>query len=534
MRIVECVPNFSEGRDRKVIDEIAREISSTAGVRLLDVDPGPDANRTVVTFAGEAEAVGEAAFRAVRKAAELIDMRRHRGTHPRMGATDVCPFVPVSGIGMDECVALSKAVARRVGEELGIPVFLYEKSASADHRRSLADIRRGEYEGMAAKMLDEKWRPDFGPRELNPAAGATVMGARPFLIAYNVNLDTTTVALARRIAREVREKKDGTGLPACRAIGWDMPGYGCVQISMNLVDYAVTPPHAAFEEVRRLARDAGLRVTGSEIVGLVPMEALLMAGRFYLGRQGRSGGQPQEELIAVAVRSLGLDDVAPFDPAAKILEKRLGARPLADVSVAAFVDALSSDRPSPGGGSAAALSSAIGAGLIAMVAGIGWRKGSDPAPGSALDRAAVEAQALKERFLGLAADDEEAYGAVVAAHAMPSKTEDEKRERDARVAAAMTRCVDVPLQVMEASARGLDLLRSIMKDCPANVASDTAGAFHGLRSGAATARAVVLVNLKEETLPPGEAKAATERLQAARASIDALCADIEAHVARLL
>lgn len=534
MKIVECVPNFSEGRNNKVIDEITREISSTTGVKLLDVDPGCDANRTVVTFAGEAGAVAEAAFRAIGMAARLIDMRRHKGTHPRMGATDVCPFIPVSGITMEECVEISRAVARRVGEELGIPVYLYEMSSEADYRRKLADIRRGEYEGLCTRMLEEKWKPDFGPAELNESAGATVMGARAFLIAYNVNLDSTNVVHARKIAKQVREKKDGTGLKACRAIGWDMPEYGCVQISMNLVDYNVTPPHAAFEEIRRLAREMGLRVTGSELVGLVPMEALLMAGRFYLEKQNRCGGLPYEEVIQYAVRSLGLGDVASFKVEDKILEKKLFARPLGDTEVAGFIDAISSDRPSPGGGSAAALSGSMGAGLIAMVAGIGYRKQKDGPEKEAFNAVAIEAQDLKEKFLDLALQDEAAYNQVLSAFALPSKTDAQKSGRDREISLALRRCIEVPLEVINGSCRAAEILNSIVKNCPAVVASDTAGALSSLKCCAGTARYVVMVNLKDgESLPVDYVEEVREKIAKADEVFESRCRTIEAEINRI-
>ncbi len=535
MRIVECVPNFSEGRNRKNIDEIAGVISSVAGVKLLDVDPGHDANRTVITFAGEAEGVAEAAFSAIAKAAMLIDMRRHVGTHPRMGATDVFPFIPVSGISMEECVELSQQVARRVGDELGIPVYLYEQSAAAEHRRKLADIRRGEYEGLEAKMRGEQWKPDFGPAEPNKRAGATVMGARYFLIAYNVNLNTTNVAKARRIASMVREKKDGSGLKACRAIGWDMPEYGCAQISMNLVNYNVTPPHAAFEEIRKLARDMGLRVTGSELVGLIPMEAMLMAGRYYLQKQGKCGGLPHDDIIQCAAHSLGLGDVAPFDPSAKILEKKLADRPLGAAPVAVFVDSLSSDNPSPGGGSAAAMAGSMGAGLIAMVASIGYRKHKDIKAKDALNEAAIETQDIKELFLNLTIQDEAAYNQVVAAYRLPSKTEEKRKTRDKSIAAALQRCIDAPMEMLAVCLRAVTILRSILGYCPGACASDTAGALHLLKSCAAIARSVVLVNLKEkERLPADYVGRIEMRLTKVGKTIDEDCGTIETEIRKIL
>src|SRR5512136_1490058 len=340
MKLVECVPNFSEGRDMDKIRAITREIEAVPGVKLLDVDPGASTNRTVVTFIGEPDPVKEAAFRAIAKAAEVIDMRSHKGAHSRMGATDVCPFVPVSGMTMEDCVRLAEELGARVAGELGIPVYLYEAAARKPERRNLATVRAGEYEGLPEKLKDPQWAPDFGPAVFNPKVGATIIGAREFLIAYNFNLNTRDRKLAHEIALSLRESgrarrdkdgnivKDARGntvkLPGrfkeVKSVGWYVEDYGIAQISVNFTNYKVTPVHIVFDEARRLAGKLGLRVTGSELVGLIPKEALLMAGRYYLEKQGKSPGVPDEELVRVAVRSLGLNDVAPFDPEKKIIE----------------------------------------------------------------------------------------------------------------------------------------------------------------------------------------------------------------------
>ncbi len=342
MQLVECVPNFSEGRDQQVIQALSETISRVEGVRLLHVDSSADANRTVRTFVGEPEPVGEAAFQAISRATELIDMRRHQGAHPRLGATDVCPFVPLAGISMEECVRLAQRVGERVGGDLAIPVYLYGAATDLG-RRSLAEVRRGEYEGLPEKLAAPEWKPDFGPARFKPRVGATVIGAREILIAFNVNLNTTDKSQATEIALAVREKgrtrrnadgrivRDSAGrevrqpgtLKATRAMGWFMPEYGCAQVSMNLEDYRVTPPHAALEEVRRQARQRGLEVPGSELVGMIPLEAMLMAGRYYLEQEQRPSDSPEAELVEVAVRAMGLSAAGPFEPDERIIEYRL-------------------------------------------------------------------------------------------------------------------------------------------------------------------------------------------------------------------
>jgi glutamate formiminotransferase/formiminotetrahydrofolate cyclodeaminase len=389
MKLVECVPNFSEGRDLDKIKAITKEIESSEGVQLLDVDPGDSTNRTVVTFIGTPEAAVEAAFKAIRKAAEVIDMSKHTGAHSRMGATDVCPFVPVSGVTMEDCVELAQKLASRVAEELQIPVYLYEAAAQKPERRNLATVRAGEYEGLEEKFKDPEWEPDYGAAIFNPAAGATAIGAREFLIAYNINLNTRERKSAQHIALNIRErgraKRDADGkivrdengkaikvpgkFKEVKAVGWYVEDYQIAQISINFTNYHISPPHLVFEEVIKEAEQIGCRVTGSELVGLVPKEAMLGAGRYFLKKQGKSAGVPEEELIRIASLSLGLGDVAEFDPQKKIIEYQFkeAEDSLVDLSLRGFCNELSMDSPAPGGGSTAALCGALSASLSAMV-----------------------------------------------------------------------------------------------------------------------------------------------------------------------
>ncbi|MGD8441215.1 MAG: glutamate formimidoyltransferase, partial [Holophagae bacterium] len=376
MKIVECVPNISEGRDPEMYNAIADAAASVSGVELLDVDPGFETNRTVITFVGEPDAVLEGAFALVKRSYELIDMRRHKGAHGRQGATDVCPFVPVAGVTMDDCVELANRLGKRVGDELGVPVFLYEFAATRPERRSLADIRKGEYEALADKLATPEFEPDYGPAEFVPKFGAMVTGARKFLVAYNVNLNVTDKRWANRVAFDVREKgrmvkgPDGTkvrqpgALEAVRGVGWYIPEYGCAQVSMNLVDLDVTPLHVAFDACDEAARERGIRVTGSELVGLVPKQALLDAGVHYLTRMARSPGVPVSDVMHAAIRSLGLNEVAAFDAKEKVIEDILAPeRPLAGLTVQGFADETSRDSTAPGGGSVAALAGAMAAAL---------------------------------------------------------------------------------------------------------------------------------------------------------------------------
>ena len=392
MKLVECVPNFSEGRDLEKIKLITREIESSPQVTLLDVDPGESTNRTVVTLIGTPEGVKEAAFRAIKKAAEVLDMSTHQGAHSRIGATDVCPFVPVSGVTMQECVQIAHDVGKRVADELGIPVYLYEEAAQKPERKNLANIRVGEYEGLAEKFKDPEWAPDYGKPVFNAKVGATNVGAREFLIAYNINLNTRDRSLARHIAFNLREKgrakrdqegkiiRDDNGkaikIPGkfkdVKAVGWYIEDYSIAQISINFTNYKISPPHLVFDEAIKEAESIGLRVTGSELVGLIPKEAMLMAGRHYLKKQGKSPGVPEEELIDIAIKSLGLEDVSPFSPEKKIIEYQFKEveDPLVDKNLRQFANELSMDSPAPGGGSTAALCGALSSALSAMVSNL--------------------------------------------------------------------------------------------------------------------------------------------------------------------
>ncbi|HEX6850407.1 MAG TPA: glutamate formimidoyltransferase [Candidatus Polarisedimenticolaceae bacterium] len=517
MKLIECVPNFSEGRDRAVIDAIAAEISGTPGAMLLDVDPGAATNRTVVTFVGPPEAVGEAAFRAIRKAAQLIDMSRHRGEHARMGATDVCPFIPVEGATMEDCVAIARDLGRRVGEDLGIPVYLYESAATRPERRSLAEIRKGEYEGLPAKLQDPSWKPDFGEAAFNARSGATVIGAREFLIAYNVNLNTRDRKVAHEIALAIREAgrprrgpdgklvKDAAGktinepgrFKECRAVGWVIEEYGRAQVSINLTNWKVTPVQAVFDACCEEAGRLGARVTGSELVGLIPREALLAAGDHYLTRLGKPTGVPERERVHAAVLSLGLGELAPFDPAERVLEYKYRGGPagLRAMPLTAFADELSSDSPAPGGGSVAALCGALSAALSAMVAALTWSKsGMESARGS-MGPLGIEGQALKAWFLEAVDRDTDAFNAVLAAVRLPKKTEPEQAARAAAMEAANQGAARVPLEVLESAVRALELALAAARDGNPNSVSDAGVAGACALAAAEGAALNVRINL---------------------------------------
>ncbi len=517
-KLVECVPNFSEGKDRAVLDAIAAEISGVAEVVLLDVDPGAATNRTVVTFVGSPEGVAEAAFRAIRRAAALIDMSAHHGEHPRMGATDVCPFVPVSGVTMEECAEIARQVGERVGRELGIPIYLYENAASRPERQSLANIRAGEYEGLPDKLKDPEWAPDFGPAVFNPRSGATVIGAREFLIAYNVNLNTRDGKLANRIALNIREtgrlKKDAAGnpvldsagnkvrepglLPAVRAVGWYIKEYGCAQISINLLDYNVTPPHVAFEACAEEARKLGLRATGSELVGLIPLAAVVDAGRYYLERTGKSSGVPERELVHIAARSLGLSEISAFDPDQKIIEYKIrdAKSSLVEMTVRGLADELSTDSPAPGGGSVAALCGALGGALGAMVANLTVGKKSCEGSWEAMKVAARRGQELKDWFLSAVDEDTAAFDRVMAAFRLPGKSPEEAAVRAKAVEEATRGATEVPLSVLERSLLVLDLAAETAAKGNPNSVSDAGVAALCARTCAEGAWLNVLINLK--------------------------------------
>ncbi len=570
--LVECVPNFSEGRDRARIKQITDAIEAVSGVTLLNVEPGADTHRTVVTFVGSPAAAEEAAFQGIARAAQVIDMSKHAGAHPRMGATDVCPFVPVEGITMEACAEIARRLGERVGRELQIPVYLYEAAATRPERRSLSDIRRGEYEGLAKKLADPAWKPDFGPARFDPKSGATVIGARPFLIAYNVNLNSTDKNHAADIAFALREKgrvarsgntapyysrgkklfyREGAfpcgscafvgatyddvaahcaqdhgydlgallrdnGVPApdvvgkqvyrpglfkaCKAIGWYVEDYKRAQISINLTDVAVTPPHAVLDASRQLAADRGLVVTGSEIVGVVPFQAMIEAGRHYLARQGRTLGQPVGDVLRVAVASLGLTDGAPFEIEKKVLGLPVvPAAALVRRTVLDFTDEVSRDSPAPGGGSVAALAGALGAALASMVANLTHGKEGTEARDAELARIAEEAQRLKDRLVTAVDADSDAFQGFMEAMRLPQTTPEEKALRARQMQDGLKAAVDVPWSTAEQSFSAMKLAREVATIGNPNSLSDGAVgvqiAYAGVRGGLWN----VLINLKDIT-----------------------------------
>ena len=512
MRIVECVPNISEGRRKEVYEAVANAAASAPGVTLLNVDPGADTNRTVITIVGEPEAVLEGAFRLVQKGIELIDMTTHRGAHPRIGAVDVVPFIPVAGVTMDDCVELARRLGERVGRELKVPVYLYEYACSAPHRRNLADIREGEYEGCAKKLQDERWKPDFGPAEFVPRSGAIVIGARKFLVAYNVNLNTLDKRLATRVAFDVRErgrmKRDDDGNPlldakgeplwepgllkSVKAVGWVIPEFGTAQVSINLTDLDVTPLHVAFDACEERARERGLRVTGSEIVGLVPLSVLLDAGRHYLRRMGRPSGVPEAALVQTAIRTLGLCEVKPFDPKERVIEYRLAAAGrLASMSVRDFIDELSSDSPAPGAGSVSALAASMGAALASMVAVLSHTKKGFESKQEDLDRIAARGQALKDRFLAAVDADTAAFDRLLEAMRLPK----DDPNRGAALADATAAAAEVPLGVLEGCAETIELCRDVARIGLRASLSDAGVGAQMARAAAAGAYQNVCINL---------------------------------------
>ena len=507
-QIIECVPNFSEGRDRAVIDAITAEIEKGGEVRLLDVDPGEATNRTVVTFVGEPEAVLEAAVRGVRKAAELIDMRQHHGAHPRMGATDVLPLIPVSGITLDECAELARKLAERISTELNIPTYCYEAAAFTPERKNLAVCREGEYEGLAERMTKEGKAPDFGDREYDEGVartGATAVGARDFLIAVNFNLNTTSTRRANAIAFDVREKgrpmreggkvtgkpvKDAEGntvmipgtLKGTKAIGWFIDEYGIAQVSMNITDMGQTPLHKAFDEVSRAARERGIRVTGTEIVGLVPKRAIIDAGKHYLTLQQRSLGIPDEEIIKIAVKSMGLDELKPFRPEEKIIEYMLesndNSRKLVDMTCRGFAEETASESPAPGGGSISAYMGALAAALGTMVANLSAHKAGWDDRWEEFSDYAVKGREILDRLIHLVDEDTEAFNRIMGVFAMPKATPEEKKARAEALEAATLYATEVPLRTMKAAYAAFDLLQAMAtKGNPASVSDAGVGAL---------------------------------------------------------
>lgn len=498
-QLIECVPNFSEGRDLAVIKQITDAIEAVDGVKLLDVDPGAATHRTVVTFVGEPEAVVEAAFQAIRKACEVIDMSKHTGEHPRMGATDVCPLIPIANISMEETAAWARRLGERVGTELNLPIYLYEAAASSPERQNLATIRAGEYEGLPEKLTNPDWKPDFGPAKFNAKSGATVIGARDFLIAYNVNLNTTSVRRANSVAFDVREKgrvlndpatgkpmKDESGEPlrqpgtlkGVKAIGWFIEEYGIAQISMNITDARATPLHLAFEECCKSADRRGMRVTGSELVGLVPLNAMLEAGRYFLKKQQRSVGVSEAELVKIAVKSMGLDEITPFDPQQKIIEYNLEkgdpaqAKKLIRKDLVAFADETASESPAPGGGSISAYVGALGAALATMVANLSSHKRGWDDRWEEFSDAAERGQRIKDALLRTVDEDTDAFTLIMDAFGMPKNTPEEKAARKAAIQAGTRKAMEVPFKVMQLAFESLPLLRQMVETGNPNSVTD--------------------------------------------------------------
>ncbi|HEY3382936.1 MAG TPA: glutamate formimidoyltransferase [Vicinamibacterales bacterium] len=515
-RLVECVPNFSEGRNRAVIDAIADAIKGVADVKLLDVDPGADTNRTVFTFVGAPEPVADAALKAAHKAYELIDMAKHHGAHPRMAAMDVCPIVPISGVTMDECVEIARGIGRRIGDELQLPVYFYEYAATSEKRRSLANIRTGEYEGLERKLQDPEWAPDAGPARFDPRFGAPVVGAREFLIAYNVNLNTRDRKLANEIALNIREggrlKRDKQGNPvvdehgtqvktpgrlkAVRAIGWYIEQYRQAQVSINLINFNTTPLHVVFETVREEAEKIGLIVTGSELVGLMPLQPLIDAGRFYLRKQGKSAGGPEREIVEAAIRSLGLDQLGAFDPDKKIIEYQFRTRsPLVSLAVDRFVDEVSSESPAPGGGSVAALAGSLAAGLSAMVANLTVGKKGYEASWTRLSDLAERAQHVKDQLVSAIDEDTDAFNGVMAAMRLPKATPEQQAARNAALEEGYRHASRVPLQTAKSCLDALKLSLEVAQAGNTNSASDAGVAALMARAGVEGAVLNVLINL---------------------------------------
>ena len=513
-RIIECVPNFSEGRDMAVIKQITDTIEKVEGVKLLDVDPGEATNRTVVTFVGEPEVVVEAAFQAVKKAAELIDMRHHHGAHPRMGATDVCPLVPVAGITLEECAELARQLGKRIGDELGIPVYAYEAAAFTPERKNLAVCRQGEYEALSKRFGIKEENPDFGPtvwNENTAKSGATAVGARDFLIAVNYNLNSTSTRRANAIAFDVREKgrpkreggspvgkvmKDENGndimipgtLKGTKAIGWYIDEYGIAQVSMNITDIKTTPLHVAFDEVCRCAANRGLRVTGTEIVGLVPKSTLIEAGKYFLRKQQRSVGIHDEEIIKIAIKSMGLDDLKPFNPKEKVIEYLIeddNAKKLVNLTCKGFAEETASESPAPGGGSISAYMGSLAAALGTMVANLSSHKPGWDAKWNYFSEWAEKGQEIMARLLWLVDEDTESFNRIMAVFSMPKSTDEEKAARSKAMQEATLYATQIPLETMRASMATFPIIKAMASEGNPNSVSD-AGV------GALAARSAVL------------------------------------------
>ena len=510
-KLIECVPNFSEGRNMQVIKQITDEIEKVEGVKLLNVDPGAATNRTVVTFVGNPNAVSEAAFRAIKKAGEVIDMRTHHGEHPRMGATDVCPFIPIAGLSMEETAEYARSLAKRVGEELSIPVYCYESAAYKPERRNLANCRAGEYEGLSKRISSAEWRPDFGPAVYNESVagtGATAIGARDFLVAINYNLNTTSTRRANAIAFDVREKgrkkrdgnpitgkivKDENGkdvwiagtLKGCKAIGWFIEEYGIAQVSMNVTNITQTPVHIAFDEVVEKAAARGIRVTGSEIVGLIPKKVLIDAGKHYLAKQQRSSGISEEEIIKIAVKSMGLDDLKPFDPKEKVIEYLLeegNSAKLIDLTANGFANLTASESPAPGGGSVSAYMGALGAALGTMVANLSSHKAGWDHRWEEFSKWAESGQIIMNEMLFLVDEDTNSFNKIMEAFGLPKDSDADKAARSAAIQAATQYATEIPLRTMRVAYSAFDLIEAMVKEGNPNSVSDAGVGALAVRS----------------------------------------------------
>jgi glutamate formiminotransferase/formiminotetrahydrofolate cyclodeaminase len=527
-QLIECVPNFSEGKDMTIIKQITDEIEKVEGVRLLDVDPGKATNRTVVTFVGSPGAVVEAAYLAIRKAAAIIDMSKHKGEHPRFGGTDVCPLVPVANITMEETALLARKLAERVGKELEIPVYCYENAAFTEERRNLANCRAGEYEGLPKKLEDPHWKPDFGPAKFNPRTGAIAIGARDFLVAYNVNLNTTSTRRANAVAFDIRENgrplrvgnpitgkiqkdKDGNeiriqgALKACKAIGWYIEEYGIAQVSINLTNISITPVHIAFEAACKSAQERGMRVTGSELVGLIPLRAMIDAGKYFLKKQSRSVGISEEEIIKIAVKSLGLDDLRPFVPEEKIIEYRLRDKKdksLVNMTCRGFANETASESPAPGGGSVSAYIGTLGVSLATMVANLSSHKAGWDERWEEFSDWAEKGQKLKDELLFLVDEDTRSFNRIMDAFGLPKETVEEKAARNAAIQDATKYAIEVPFKTMQKAYESMEIIKAMVEIGNPNSVTDAGVGAICARSAVMGAFLNVKVNaggLKDKT-----------------------------------
>jgi glutamate formiminotransferase/formiminotetrahydrofolate cyclodeaminase len=506
LQLIECVPNFSEGNDLHIIKQITDEIESVEGVRLLNVDPGKATNRTVVTMVGEPNAVIEAAYRAIKKAGDLIDMSKHKGEHPRMGATDVCPLIPIANISMEETAAYAQELAKRVGDVLNLPVYLYEAAQPNKDRSNLSIIRAGEYEGFAQKILIPEWKPDYGPAAFDAKRGATVIGARDFLVAYNINLNTTSTRRANAVAFDIREagrtkKINGKvvndenskpivipgSLKCVKAIGWFIEEYGIAQISINLTNINVTPVHIAFDEACKKADQRGLRVTGSELVGLIPLKAMTDAGKYFLKKQNRSTGVSEKELIKIAIKSMGLDELTPFKPEERIIEYMLAEnnKKLVEMTLTAFAEETASESPAPGGGSIAAYVGSLGISLATMVANLSSHKQGWDERWEEFSDWADKGQHIKDELLKMVDEDTNAFNKIMSAFGLPKSNDDEKRIRKQAIQDATKYAIEIPFKVMNLAYSSLDIIKAMAAEGNPNSVSD-AGV------GALCARAAVM------------------------------------------